>query len=120
VKTDLPYLAHTAESITAIERYTSAGREAFMAESLVQDAMVRNFEIIDAAAGRLPSETRNRSALPWGKIIAFRNRLIQAYWSVDLQLVWDVIENELPALKAEVHRLCGELSASDPKPQDRE
>jgi uncharacterized protein with HEPN domain len=120
VKSDLPYLGHIADGIAAIERYTSAGRDAFMAESIVQDAVVRNFEIIGEAAGRLSLETRDRAALPWGKIIAFRNRLIHAYWSIDLQLVWDVIENELPALKAEVHRLHSELSGLNPKLRDHE
>jgi uncharacterized protein with HEPN domain len=120
VKSDLPYLGHIADSIAAIERYTSAGRDAFMAESLVQDAVVRNFEIIGEAAGRLSPETRSRSALPWSRIVAFRNRLIHAYWSVDLQLVWDVVENELPALKAEVDRLRDELSDSNPTPRDHE
>ena len=120
MKSDLPYLGHIVDSIVAIERYTSAGKDAFMAQNIVQDAVVRNFEIIGEAAGRLSPETRNRSALPWSRIVAFRNRLIHAYWSVDLQLVWDVIENELPALKAEVHRLRSELSGISPKPRDQE
>jgi len=44
----------------------------------------------------------------WKKIVAFRNRLIHAYWGVDLVLVWDVIANDLPALKEEVDRLLSE------------
>ena len=120
MKSDLPYLGHIADSIIAIERYTSAGKDDFMAQTIVQDAVVRNFEIIGEAAGRLSLETRNRSALPWSRIVAFRKRLIHAYWSVDLQLVWDVIENELPALKAEVRRLRSELSEISPKPRDQQ
>jgi uncharacterized protein with HEPN domain len=119
VKSDLPYLGHIADSIAAIERYISAGRDAFMAQSIVQDAVIRNLEIIGEAAGRLSPETRNQSTLPWGKIVALRNRLIHAYWSVDLQLVWNVIENELPALKAEVYRLRSEVSRLNPKPRDQ-
>jgi uncharacterized protein with HEPN domain len=114
VKSDLPYLGHIADSITAIEAYTTGGRHDFMSDQLVQDAVVRNFEIIGEAANRLSGDLRNQSSVPWPKIIAFRNRLIHAYWSVDLPLVWDVIENELPALKAEVRRLQRELSGSDP------
>lgn len=114
MKSDLPYLGHIADSINAIEAYTSGGRTAFMADHLVQDAVIRNFEIIGEAAGRLSTDLRNRSGIPWSKIIAFRNRLIHAYWSVDLPLVWDVIENELPDLKAEVRRLLDEISGSNP------
>ena len=43
-----------------------------------------------------------------------------AYWSVDLQLVWDVIENELPAVKSEVHQLRAELSCFNPNPRNCE
>ncbi len=48
----------------------------------------------------------DRSA-SWFKVIAFRNRLIHGYWSVDHILVWDVIVNDLPLLKHEVGRLLG-------------
>ncbi len=48
------------------------------------------------AAGRLSPALREDSTVPWARVIAFRNRLIHGYWSIDLHLVWDVIENELP------------------------
>jgi uncharacterized protein with HEPN domain len=105
VKSDLPYLGHIADSIAAIESYVAGGRDVFMTQRLVQDAVIRNFEIIGEAAAQLSPATRNQRGLPWAKLIAFRNRLIHGYWSVDLILVWDVIANDLPALKAEVERL---------------
>ena len=106
---DRPYLEHIAESIAAIEDYVSGGREAFMRERLLQDAVIRNFEIIGEAAGRLSPNHRNAPSAPWSDLIAFRNRLIHGYRSVDLLLVWDVITNRLPALKLEVTRLLKEL-----------
>lgn len=114
MKSDLPYLGHIADSIAAIERYTRDGTDAFLAHPIIQDAVIRNFEIIGEAASRLSPAVRNRADLPWGKVIAFRNRLIHAYWSIDLPLVWDVIKNELPALKAGVQRLQNEISVSNP------
>jgi uncharacterized protein with HEPN domain len=110
MKSDLPFLGHIADSIAAIERYTAGGRDAFLADRLVQDAVIRNFEIIGEAASRLSAAIRNQPGAPWRKIIAFRNRLIHAYWSIDLPLVWDVIENDLPPLKAEVTRLLSQPS----------
>jgi uncharacterized protein with HEPN domain len=110
VKSDLPYLGHIADSIAAIEAYSSVGRDAFMTDRLVQDAVIRNFEVIGEAASRLSAAIRNRQGASWRKIIAFRNRLIHGYWSIDLPLVWDVVENELPDLKAEVQRLRAELA----------
>ncbi|HEX6441741.1 MAG TPA: DUF86 domain-containing protein [Stellaceae bacterium] len=107
---DLPFLGHIADSIAAIESYTANGRDTFLADRLIQDAVIRNFEIIGEAAGRLSASARGSPGAPWRKIIAFRNRLIHAYWSIDLLLVWDVIENDLPSLKGEVSRLRTQLS----------
>ena len=60
------------------------------------------------AAGRLSPALREDSTVPWAGVIAFRNRLIHGYWSIDQHLVWDVIENELPTLKAAADRLLVE------------
>ena len=76
MKSDLPYLGHISDSIEAIESYVVDGRDRFMRERLIQDAVIRNFEIIGEAASRLSAELRSRENVPWGKIIAFRNRLI--------------------------------------------
>lgn len=114
MKSDLPFLGHIADSVAAIETYTSGGRDAFFREQLLQDAVIRNFEIIGEAASRLSPAVRVRPGVPWSKLIAFRNRLIHGYWSIDLPLVWDVIENELPGLKAEVERLLLDLSSLRP------
>jgi uncharacterized protein with HEPN domain len=75
---------------------------------MIQDAAIRNFLIIGEAASRLSGSVRTRPGVPWSKIIAFRNRLFHGYWSVDLLLVWDVIRQGLPALRAEVTRLRAE------------
>jgi uncharacterized protein with HEPN domain len=54
---------------------------------LIQDAVVRNFEVIGEAASRLSPTLREATDVPWAKVIALRNRLIHGYWSIDLQLV---------------------------------
>jgi uncharacterized protein with HEPN domain len=87
VKSDHPYLGHIADSIAAIETYVAGGREAFMRDRLIQDAVIPNFEIIGEAASRLSAELRGRESVAWSRIIAFRNRLIHGYWSVDLLLL---------------------------------
>ena len=110
MKSDRPFLGHIADSIAAIESYVAAGQDAFLHQRITQDAVVRNFEIIGEAAGRLSRRVRARPGVPWAKIIAFRNRLLHGYWSVDLLLVWDVITTDLPVLRAEVARLLAELS----------
>jgi uncharacterized protein with HEPN domain len=105
VKSDQPYLSHIADSIAAIESYVTGGRERFLSQRMVQDAVIRNFEIIGEAANKLSPAARGNSAIPWDRIIAFRNRLIHGYWGIDLFLVWDVVVRDLPLLKREVQRL---------------
>ena len=107
MRSDLPYLGHISDSIAAIETYVASGREGFLEERMIQDAVIRNFEVIGEAAGRLSEAARQGEDVPWARIIAFRNRLIHGYWSVDLLLAWYVIINDLPKLKAEVKRLLG-------------
>lgn len=108
MKSDRFYLEHILDSIHAIESYVGGRKDTFLQNRMVQDAVIRNFEIIGEAAGKLSAQARVGAPLPWRKMVAFRNRLIHAYWGVDLVLVWDVVSNELPTLKAEVERLLSE------------
>ena len=107
MKSDKPFLEHLAAGIAAREFYVAGGRDTFMREQMIRDAVIRNFEIIGEAAGRLSSATRGVDAVPWARIVAFRNRLIHGYWDVDPALVWDVIQHQLPVLKAAVAQLLG-------------
>ena len=76
-----------------------------MQERLIQDAVIRNFEVIGEAATHLSAAVGATAGVPWGKVVAFRHRLIHGYWSIDHQLVWDVIIHDLPQLKREVVQL---------------
>jgi uncharacterized protein with HEPN domain len=58
VKSDLPYLHHIRDSIAAIEEYVAGGRDAFLRERLIQDAVIRNFEIIGEAASQISVRAR--------------------------------------------------------------
>ena len=103
---DRLYLTHIAECIERIERYAVPGREHFMSDHQAQDAIIRNFEIIGEAAGNLSDKTRDRTPdIPWHRITAFRNVLIHAYFKVDLEQVWNVIEEDLYNLKQAVNYL---------------
>ena len=64
-------------------------------------AIVKEVEIIGEAASRTTSATRDaHPEVPWAQIIAMRNRLIHAYFDVDLQVVWDTVTVDLPLLVA--------------------
>ena len=67
MKTDLPYLGHIADSIAAIESYVIRGRDISMKGQIIQDAVIRNFEIIGEAATRLSPKTCGRPEVPWAR-----------------------------------------------------
>ena len=64
MKSDHPYLAHIADAISAIENYVAGGRDAFLRQRMIQDAVIRNFEIIGEAAAKLSPELRDAADVP--------------------------------------------------------
>jgi uncharacterized protein with HEPN domain len=100
VKDDHLYLIHIMECIQRIEEYTKDGRDDFMDSSMKQDAVIRNFEVIGEAAKRLSPNRRDfYPGVPWRRISGFRDLLIHNYMGVDLNEVWNIVENDLPELK---------------------
>ena len=109
MKSDLPYLGHIADSIAAIETYVAEGRTVFMAQRLIQDAVVRNFEIIGEAANHLSPASREGFDEAWRKVIAFRNRLIHGYYQVDPDQVWRVVSEDLLELRRQIQEIQDSL-----------
>ncbi|MCA1780519.1 MAG: DUF86 domain-containing protein [Xanthomonadaceae bacterium] len=71
----------------------------FLDSDLHQSAVIRSLEIIGEAAGRIsPATTKKISEIPWKKVTGMRHRLIHDYFDVDLELVWEVVHVEIPAL----------------------
>jgi uncharacterized protein with HEPN domain len=75
VKDEHVYLGHIRDAINDIEQYTSAGRAAFMAERMRQDAVIRKLEIIGEAVKQLSNATKeSRPEIPWKQIVGMRDR----------------------------------------------
>ncbi len=109
MKDDHVYLGHIREAIHDIQQYTATGRDAFMADRMRQDAVIRKFEIIGEAVKHLSDETKQRhTSIPWRRIAGMRDRLTHAYFGVDLSLVWVVVEKEVPGLEAAIEQLLSE------------
>ena len=99
MRDDRVYLAHILECINRIERRELRKKRIFRAD-LLQDAVVRNLQVLSESAQRLSEEVKSRyAAVEWRKIADFRNRLVHDYLGVDLEIVWHVIETDLPELK---------------------
>ena len=77
-------------------------------ERLLNLALTRLIEMLGEAANRVPEEVRNRHPdLPWLQMIAARNRLIHGYDSVDFDILWAIIQNDLPALIVRLKKILG-------------
>ena len=86
------------KSNRAYWKYSNESR--FFDEAIVQDAVVRNLEIIGEAVKHLTPATRaKRDDIPWAAIAGMRDRLIHDYFHVDLNIAWDVVENDLETLR---------------------
>ena len=103
---DRLYLRHVLDAIGAIESFTVEGRGSFMSDRKTQSAVVRQIEIIGEAVKQLsPALTGSEPTVPWRQIAGTRDRLIHAYFNVDLDAVWTMVQDDLPQLKADVARM---------------
>ena len=104
------YLAHILECLRKIERFTAEGRTRFSQDAMVQDAVLRNFEIIGEAAKRLDDSFRGaHPQIPWRALAGLRDVLIHQYEGVDLGRVWTIVEQDLPGLRASISALLPPL-----------
>ncbi len=112
MKDERVYLLHAIDAIDAVQRYTTDGRDAFFDDAKTQDAVIRNIEILGQAVKGISDATRAlEPAVPWRQIAGMRDKLIHDYFGVDLSLVWDVVERELPILRPQLERLSVRLAA---------
>lgn len=99
MKDDLIYLHHIVDSIKDINTYTEGGCKEFFASKMIQDAVIRNLEIIGEAVKNLSPDFRNdQQDIQWKKIAGLRDILIHHYFGVDIESVWLVVESRLPNL----------------------
>jgi len=111
-RTDTLYLRDIKEAIEAIQDYTrEISFDDFRIDRMRYSAVIREFEIIGEAVGKLESQVKDRyPEIAWQDIKDFRNLLIHEYFGVDLEIVWTVIQSDLPLLYETVAILHEEAS----------
>ena len=108
------YCQDILDRIRRIENYTAAGRDAFLESELLQDGVIRSFEVIGEVVKRLdPALTTRLSEVTWSDFAGFRDILIHQYHNVRLDLVWDFAQEDLPVLKEAALALVTDLEDAD-------
>ena len=99
---DTEYLIDILEAAKLALAYVSGkSKGEFLEDNQCQDAVIRRLEIIGEAARRISDETRARyRKLPWKAMVGMRNVMIHEYDDIDLVIVWDTVQNDLPRLIA--------------------
>ncbi len=107
---DLTLLGDVLDAIRRIEDYTrSVGKEDFLDNFMMQDAVVHQIEIIGEASNSISDEFQEEhSELPWMQMRAIRNKIVHDYRGINLQIIWDTVRNDLPSLEVQVREILGE------------
>ena len=106
---DRIYLTHILQCVARIEEYVAGGQESFIDSTLIQDAVMRNFQTMGESARRISESTKTEhTEVNWRGIIGFRNLIVHDYLDISLDEVWEVIDNDLPVLKNQVEALLSD------------
>lgn len=109
MRSDREKLQDILGAIDRIEQYAQGGKGIFEGNDLIQSGVLYQLIVIGEAAGDLSSDLREQYPLiPWKPIIGMRNFVAHEYFRVDLEIVWAVVERELPRLKSQVEKILQE------------
>lgn len=112
MKRDKAYLQHIRDAAKRIQEYTHDGRDAFMKNTMMQDAVIRNLEIIgEATKGLSPAFRERYPDIPWSSMAGMRDVLIHGYMGVDLKIVWDVVANRISPILSDIEKLLRETAS---------
>jgi len=109
MRDDKERLLDIADAIDRIKKYAARGRDVFENDELIQTWIVHHLQILGEAVARISEDFQNKYPdIPWPKIIGMRNIIVHDYFGIDLDVVWSVIEKDLPELERNVKKLLEE------------
>ena len=110
-KDPLIFLEHILENISDIEKFSKGkDKEILKNDIMRQKAIIRSIEVIGEAVRNLPvSFTKDNPEVPWSNIIGMKNKLTHHYFGIDFDIVWKVIEKDIPDLKKKIKDIREDL-----------
>ena len=106
MKDDALYLDHILTCLDRVESFIADGEQYFMHDIKTQDAVIRNLQVLSESTQRISPDLKDaHPEIPWARIAAFRNVLTHGYLDVDLEVVWEVIQEDLPALRKAIRNI---------------
>ena len=110
MKDDRLYLIHIQECINRIEKYTADGKQVYLMDDQIKDAVMRNLQVLSESTQRLSDGLKEKyPRVDWRSIAAFRNVAVHNYLGVDYEQIWDILKNDIPALKKEITTILGKM-----------
>ena len=106
MRDDRLYLIHIEECLARIHQYLEGGHESFITSTLIQDAVLRNLQVLARSSQSLSESTKAlHPDVDWRGITAFRNILVHDYLGISLVRVWEIVEHELPQLTIHIRSI---------------
>ena len=106
---DRQRLADIIEAVSVIEEAAQSGLDAVKASRITTSAILYNFVVLGEAINRLSDELKQaHPEVQWAEINRFRNFIVHQYFHINLHIIWDIIERDLPELKQQVTRILEE------------
>jgi uncharacterized protein with HEPN domain len=106
MRNDIEWLLDILEAIERIEKYASRGKEAFEADELIQNWIVNHLQIIGEACRAISLDMKKRhQEISWSEMVGMRDILVHRYFGIDSEVVWHVVEFDLPEMKRKVEAI---------------
>lgn len=114
MKSDEAYIKHIQKNIAHVQRLMGSDKEVFLADEDKQAAILYYLQTLSESTTRISQTLRDaHTEIEWQKIRGFRNRIAHDYMSVDLELVWTIVKNELTLLQVAIQAMLETLEAED-------
>ena len=103
MRSDNERLLDIRDSIEHINKYAARGKEAFGEDELIQTWVLHHLQILGEAAANISDELKQSCPqIAWHKIVGMRNILVHGYFGIDIDVVWQVVQDDLPELEQQL------------------